>query len=228
MSAMTPEAIESYIETHYLTLEELARRSAVSAARVLELIAAHCVPPHSHEVRLQRSYHSEGFGTATVQPESRRYYHPSLVDWIERAETLAEKLDLCAVAERVRRDFAAEVLRCLDGQPSPWARGIDHAWAYVMDGTFGLCLKRLTVPYLVQKETARAAIARLMEQRSPEGPSVGERRDLLEAIARYDAVTLPFAPHELATSSRSLEIAPAMEAFGLTWDDLATKRRSAA
>ncbi len=224
----TAEAIEAYILAHYVTLDALAERAGLPPARIEELIAAHCVPPHSHEIRATVTFYSEGFGSFATASAPRRYYHPSLVAWIGRAQAHATEMSLAEVARQVRQDFEADVLRCLDGAPLPWPRGIDHPWAYLMDGTFGLCLKELTVPCLVQKEAARATIAELTATAPAGPPSVGLRRDLEAAIARYDAVTLSFAPHEVEASSRRLEIAPTIERFGLAWPGAGKGSRRAA
>lgn len=206
--------IERYLEAHYLRLEELAARAGVTPERVLELVAAQCVPPHSHEVRGVAVYASTfGDYTAAVPPE--RYYHPSQVAWVKKASALTRRHSLTDVARRMRKDFEQAFEDALDGRAPPWPHGVDHAWAYLMDGTWGLCLKEISVASLLQKEFARQTIRRLV------GPDPGHvlgpaaRAALIEAIQAYDAVAADFGPHELGASSRCREVGAAIEKYGL-------------
>jgi len=206
--------IERYLEAHYLRLEELAARAGVTAERVTELIDAQCVPPHSHEVHGVTVYASTfGDYTAAVPPE--RHYHPSLVAWVKKASALARRHSLADVARRMRKDFEQAFEDALDGRAPPWPRGVDHAWAYLMDGTWGLCLKDISVAAMLQKEFARATIARLVSPDPNHVLSPAARAVLIEAIHAYNAVAADFAPHERADSSRCREVGAAIEKYGL-------------
>jgi hypothetical protein len=161
MDRVIREDVQRYLDANYLTLEDLSARAGVTPERVLELVDALCVPPHSHEVRGLAIFASTfGEYTAPVPPE--RYYHPSLVDWVRKASALARRHTLADVARRMRKDFEDAFEAALDGRPPPWPRGVDYAWAYLMDGTWGLCLKEISVANLLQKEFARQTVARLV------------------------------------------------------------------
>jgi hypothetical protein len=214
MSDVTAEDAQRYIDANYLTLDNLAERAGVTPQRLLDLVAAHCIPPHSYAVRGAVVFAST-FGEFTAPAPLRRYYHPDTVGWIEKAEALAADQSLSQVARLMREDFEQAVERALDGRAAPWARGVDHAWAFWMDGTFGLCLKELTVESLVAKECARADIAAIVRPEPDHRLNAAERAALAAAVARYDAVALPFAPHELEKSSRRLEVGAALEKYDL-------------
>jgi hypothetical protein len=206
--------VQQYLDANYLRLDELAARAGVTPERVLELVAAHCVPPHSHEVRGVAVYAST-FGEYTAAVPPHRYYHPSLVDWVKKASALARRHSLADVARRMRKDFEQAFEDALDGRAPPWPRGVDYAWAYVMDGTWGLCLKEISVANLLQKEFARQTIARLVSPDPGHDLTPPARAALIEAIHAYDAVAADFGPHEFADSSRCREVEAAIEKYGL-------------
>ena len=105
MERFDPAQVQAYLDAHYLTLEELAARGGASPARVLELIDALCVPPHSHEVRGVTVFAST-FGEYTAAAAPRRYYHPSVADWVRKASALARTHSLAEVARLLREEFA--------------------------------------------------------------------------------------------------------------------------
>lgn len=213
-------AVQRYLDANYLTLEELAAQAGVTPERVLELVDAHCVPPHSHEVRGVAVYASTfGEYTAAVPPE--RYYHPSLVAWVKKASALARRHSLADVARRVRNDFEQAFEEALGDRAPPWPRGVDYAWAYLMDGTWGLCLKEITVANMLQKEFARQTIARLVSPDPHHVLSPAARAALIEAIKAYNQVASDFGPHERGDSSRCWEVGAAIEKYGLA-DELGT------
>jgi hypothetical protein len=223
MDRVKQEDVQRYLDANFLRLDELAARAGVTPERVLELAAAQCVPPHSHEVRGVTVYASTfGEYTAAVPPE--RYYHPSLVDWVRKASALARRHSLADVARRMRKDFEETFEAALDGRSPPWPRGVDYAWAYIMDGTWGLCLKEISVANLLQKEFARQTIARLVSPDPGHELTSAARAALIEAIRAYDAVAADFGPHEFADSSRSREVGAAIEKYGLA-EELAAPPR---
>ncbi len=215
--------VQRYLDANFLTIEDLAARAGVTTERVVELIDAQCVPPHSHEVRGVAVYAST-FGEYTAAVPPVRYYHPSLVDWARKASALARRHSLSDVARRMRKDFEQAFEAALDGRAPPWPRGVDYAWAYLMDGTWGLCLKEISVANLLQKEFARQAIARLVSPDPGHALTPAARAALIEAIRAYNQVAADFGPHERADSSRSREVGAAIEKYGLA-EELAEPSR---
>jgi hypothetical protein len=214
MDRVNREDVQRYLDANYLTLKELSARAGVTPERVLELVDALCVPPHSHEVRGVVVFAST-FGEYTAPVPPARYYHPSLVDWVRKASALARRHTLADVARRMRKDFEQAFEAALDGRPPPWPRGVDYAWAYLMDGTWGLCLKEISVANLLQKEFARQTIARLVSPDPRHELSAAAREMLIEAIDAYNEVATDFGPHELGDSSRCREVGAAIGKYGL-------------
>lgn len=226
MDRVNREDVQRYLDANYLRLDDLSARAGVTPERILELVDAQCVPPHSHEVRGVTIFASTfGEYTAPVTPE--RHYHPSLVDWVRKASALARRHTLGDVARRMRKDFEAAFEAALDGRSPPWPRGVDYAWAYLMDGTWGLCLKEISVANLLQKEFARQTIARLVSPDPDHVLSPAARAALIEAIEAYNQIATAFGPHELGDSSRCREVGAAIEKYGLA-EALATRRDAAA
>lgn len=214
MGHVNADEVQRYLDQNFLTLEALAERAGITPERLLELIDAQCVPPHSHEVRGVMVFAST-FGEYPAPVAVRRYYHPSLVGWAKKASDHARRHSLADVARRMRKDFEQAFEAALDGREPPWPRGVDYAWAYLMDGTWGLCLKEISAPNMLQKEFARKTIAGLVSPDPRHALSEDARAALLEAIGRYEEVAASFGPHELPDSSREREVNAAIEKYDL-------------
>jgi len=217
MERFDRQDVQHYLDANFLTLQELSEQAGLAPERVLELVDAQCVPPHSHEVRGVAIYAST-FGEYTAPLPPERYYHPSLVDWVKKASALARRHSLADVARRMRKDFEAAFEAALDGRAPPWPRGVDYAWAYLMDGTWGLCLREISVANMLQKEFARQTIARLVSPEPDHALSAEARRTLIAAIETYNEVAADFGPHERPDSSRVREVGAAIEKYGLAED----------
>ncbi len=221
MGRVNAEEVQRYLDRNFLTLEQLAERAGITAERAQELIDAQCVPPHSHEVRGMMVFAST-FGEYPIPVPARRYYHPSLAGWARKASDLARRHSLADVARRMRKDFEQAFEAALDGREPPWPRGVDYAWANLMDGTWGLCLKEISAPNMLQKEFARQTIAGLVNPDPRHSLSEEARAALLEAIGLYDEVAGSFGPHERPDSSREREVNAAIEKYRL--DEAAAPR----
>lgn len=217
MSNLFAEDIQRYIESQYLTLEALAARAEVTPEHLQQLLEARCVPPHCYEVRGDLVFVSS-FGEYKIPVQPRHYFHPSLERWVGKAALLAKVHGLAEVARKIRQDFDEELTAALNGRQAPWPGGADYAWDYMMDGTWGLCLKEISVPNLLGKEFARKEVAGLMQPDPDHRLSLDGREALAAAVTRYNEVAKDFAPHEVAESSRRREIEPAVEKYGLEVD----------
>ena len=214
MSIVTAEAAQAYLDRYYITLEALVERTGVTAARIDELAEAGCIPPHTYELRGDVVFAS-AFGEYRLPSEPRRYHHPGEVEWVKKANALADDHALVEVARLMREDFDREVADALDGRAVRWSAGGDHPWDFLMGGSWGLCLKELSASHLAEKEVARATIARIAIPDPDHEIGEDERADLEAAVEQYGRVALPFAPHEVGESSRHLEVGPAIEKYGL-------------
>ncbi len=214
MNVVTAETAQAYVDRYYITLEALVERTGVAATRIDELAEAGCIPPHTYEVRGDIVFAS-AFGEHRLPSQPRRYYHHGEVEWVKKADALAQDHALAEVARIMREGFDREVADALDGREVRWSADRDHAWNYLMDGSWSLCLKELSAPHLAEKEVARATIARIANADPNHEIDESERAELEAAVAQYERVALPFAPHEVGVSSRRLEVGPAIEKYRL-------------
>lgn len=208
----SPTAIRAYFETHYLTIAAVAAKSGVTTARVRDLEKAGCIPGHTHEWR-EDTVVTGVFGEFRFPAAALHYYHPSVVDWIRKTAAFPDDMPLTELAAGMRDRFAAELLEAIDGRTPPWPDPVAYAWAYVLDGTWGACLKEITPQSMLTKEYARKAIRDLRAKNRM--PTKAERKVLTRHVAGYERVAMPFAPHETPTCSRTREILPAVRDWDL-------------
>ncbi len=201
--------IRAYFETHMLSEEVTAEKSGVTVEQLLTLVSWRCIPPHTHKIEMSASV-SGCFGRFSYPAETQRFYHPSVIDWVAHAMPLLDAMSVHDAAEAIRAQFFDDFIAALDGAATPWAglsaeQGAAYAWAYVIDGTWGACLKTIDIPSMLAKEYARVVFREVAAL--PEGaaltPDMMHR--LGKAIAGYEAVAQDFAPHERPLSSKSVE-----------------------
>lgn len=216
MSNVTAQAVQKYLNDYgYLSLKELAADTNTTPDQIRALEKAECIPATSYLVEGEMTFTSS-FGTYALAIDPERFYHPSIKNWVIKALSLTDSHELNDVARIVRDDFDFKFEEALNGSPPPWPSGADYAWNYITDGTWGLCLKDVTVENLLTKEYARATIRGIVRPETDHDLTNSERSQLEEAVANFEKVALPFAPHEVADSCRSSEIQPAIEKYNVT------------
>ncbi len=211
MTATFDETL-AYLDKSYLTLDELALESGIGAARIEELIAAGCLPPHSHEAVLSLSVTTNIIGTIEAASRHVRYFHRSLIDLTKEAEELACARGVAAAAAEIRFRFEEEVARAsgLAAGSRPHLDLAARAWVAWRDGTFGVCLKEIAPANMVRKVIATEAIKAFLVK-AEDRPLTGEDKIALDAaLANYVEVTGPFGPHEIEQSTRRRVYEPAL------------------
>ena len=222
MHNISAQDIQQYLlEQDFVKPEELAKRSGTTAAQILALEEARCIPAASYVLAGELTVTSS-FGEYQLPVTPERYYHPSIQGWVNEALSLAQTHALDEVAKIVREAFNRHFKEALQGQPPPWPGGADYAWDYMVDGTWGICLKSIDMKHLLTKENARATIREILSNDSS-GELNAEARDrLITAIRGYQRVTMPFAPHEVEESSTQQEILPTIEKYNIKPGELAS------
>lgn len=212
MAEICSEEIQAYLDRYYLDAAVLVERAGCELTQLQTLQAAQCLPVHSYEVRRTQTFTST-FGDHASAGAVRRYYHPSVAAWLRVAAERATQMSLAQVARAFREDFELDFAAALAGREPPWPGGVDYAWAYLMDGTWGLCLREISAQNMLIKEFARIEFRRAMARAESSPPSEAELQSLRTAIADYSSVVLPFAPHEVAASSTSTELAVVLKRY---------------
>ncbi|UTW59478.1 hypothetical protein KFE96_03990 [Kordiimonas sp. SCSIO 12603] len=202
-----------YIKSNYLTLEDVAVRSGISDARLIEMIEAGCLPHAAY--RLEQTYEVSSIFGQHNHRESKGYYPYSHV---EKAAALLEKnksWDELAIEEKERfrsiykvtleehraADFGMAEYFKKDGEAGGEAFEVFIAseWQHYLDGTYGLCTKTASAREIALKEVMIAKIKYLL---TSETFSEIELTELEKAVDTLDAVSAEFAPHERERSSR--------------------------
>lgn len=201
----------AYLKENYLTREALAQESGVPSARIEELIAGKCLPPHSHEAELTVAVTTAISERHEAMPKRIHYYHRSLVALAIEADSLARAKGLTAAAAEIRRRFEGEVA---EAAGSATAETIKGAWKAWCDGTYGVCLKEVAPGNMVRKVAATKTMQTLLDKARSGPLDASEMIELKEATQRYEEVTGPFGPHEVADSTRGRVYEPAMRLLG--------------
>jgi hypothetical protein len=201
-----------YLAARYLTLQGLAEASGLPAARLLDLIDGGCLPAHSHAAVLSLRVDTIINGSHPTAEKLIRFYHPDLADLARETDALARAQGLEAASATIRARHDAAVARAAGLEPgAPAHRELaDAAWVAWRDGTFGVCLKHVSTPDMIQKVLATNRMKAALEQAQHEGPAAVDVRGLVGALERYAAVTGPFGPQERDGSTRALVYEPAL------------------
>lgn len=208
------DELNAYLQEEYYTLQQLANKANVTTDRILELVELQIIPPHSFEVTQSTSIYCNIKGYFIATPVAIKYYNPSIVKWIQTAESLATGKSLSEIAIFIRGYFNKEFKEAMGDAITPGCKGLDHAWRYLMNGTWGICLKEISVASIAKKELSRLKISQLCKLDKPNHQlTLQEKEELKNAIDTYELVTKQFAPHLLPTCSRTLEIEPAVKKY---------------
>lgn len=212
------EAITSYIEKNYLAIEQLADQSNLSVDQLKTLINNACIPKHSHTISRQIVFHTDIFGDTVFTVQNKFYYHPSLIKWAMKAYQYLHVANVVEVASKIKADFTHEVCQalmeidgakkifhyCFDDDGNIILNGVEKImsehWAYVMDGTYGVCLKEITAKNVILKNIAVAILEEWVNNDAHHKDHLFEKAQ--KAAELYDSVAAYFAPHEIIKSTR--------------------------
>jgi hypothetical protein len=211
MTATYDETLD-YLQSRFLTLEQLSERSGLEPSRLETLIDAGLMPGHSHEATFRLTVYARVNGHHPAEDKRVRYYHPDLAELAKAADVAARELGLAQGADAIRSRHDAEVFEasCLPaGDPALRALA-DDAWWMWRDGTIGVCLQRFAPGNIVRKSEAVEAMEGALARAAADGPNAIDRDALDAALQAYAAHAGPFGPHERHTSTRARIYEPAL------------------
>jgi hypothetical protein len=192
-----------YLNRHFLTREQLLARTGIDGARLDELQRQRMMPRPSYRLRLQLS--CDSFFGAHEESHAIDWYAGGAVAWAGLLETLdGPRQAFHVFADRYRRRLAQLAMDDM----LPDAHGLaDEAhiaaeWRHFLDGTYGLCTRAGLPEEIAAKEAAIAVIRALTELGARQGLQDEQRSRLAAAVDLLDRASAPFAPHEVARSSR--------------------------
>lgn len=193
-----------YLRDHFLTREQLLARTGMAGARLDELQQRGMMPRPSYRLRLDLACDSF-FGPHT-ESQAIDWYAHGYVAWAGLLEALGGPQQAYRMfAERYRRRLAQLAVDKLGPYPQALADDVHIAaeWAHFLDGTYGLCTRSGLPEDIAAKEMAITLIRAFTESGTPRELKEEEARGrLAAAVDLLDRASAPFAPHELARSSR--------------------------
>jgi len=212
------EEITSYIKDNYLTIEQLANRSGISLNQIEKLINNNCIPRHSHAVIKQVIFYTEIFGESIFVDEKIFYYHPSLIKQVVKANQYLGISNFIDVASKMKSDFTNEIREalveiddaqqifryCFNDAGDLLADGIEKLmtehWPYIMDGTYGVCLKEISAKNIILKNIAVSILEEWINCPNQNKNHLYDRARY--AAELYNRVASDFGPHEIFKSTR--------------------------
>jgi hypothetical protein len=192
-----------YLNHHFLTREQLLARTGIDAARLAALQALGMMPRPSYRLRLDLA--CDSFFGRHEECHAIDWYAQGYVAWAGLLDALDSPRQAYHVfADRYRRRLAqlADQNVCTAGDGLAIETHIAAEWGHFLDGTYGLCTRSGLPEDIAAKEAAIAVIRELTSQDGGQGLSEEQRRRLAAAVDLLDAASAPFAPHEVARSSR--------------------------
>jgi hypothetical protein len=192
-----------YLRQHFLTREQLLARSCLTGDRLDELQAAGMMPRPSY--RLQLNLACGSFFGQHEESHAIEWYPHGYVAWAGLLEALDGPQQAYQVfADRYRRRLAQLAVEKLLPDPQALAGDAHIAgeWSHFLDGTYGLCTRSGLPEDIAAKEAAITLIRALTASGAPQGLNEEARSKLAAAVDLLDRASAPFAPHEVARSSR--------------------------
>jgi len=208
-----------YIEKNFLTLEDLSEATSVSAVEIGNMINSACLPGPAYEIDIVSKIRSV-FGEHE-QSSTRAYFPKSHIEKIKAF--LAAGVSYETSAAKEQKNFQLTYAKKIEESGAdkfglanffqadgtvggePLEIFLQAEWQHYLDGTYGLCTRNATADEIACKEVMIAKIKYLTKQYDQEHePAL--LAPLAEAVDVLDAVSAPFAPHEIARSSRGLYI----------------------
>lgn len=185
------QLMQLFLDRNYITLQELAKKFEIPEATILDLENSQCIPGYTYEMRNISIFTCAGIESALTENtsiETTRYYHTSVKNWVKLA---LSETNLSTLASQTKDNFKEQLEKTLKETKTPGCQSFDQAWAYWIDGTWGKCLKTISVECLAKKELARKRISELMEYKSQE-IQPDEKIELADAVKVYIASSLDF------------------------------------
>ena len=205
-----------YLNQHFLTREQLLARAGIDEARLGDLQDRGMLPRPAYRLRLDIG--CDSFFGAHAERHAIDWYAHGSVAWAGLLEALDGPRQAYRVfADRYRRrlaQLAADGLLMDEGTLAGDAH-IATEWQHFLDGTYGLCTRSGLPEDIAAKEAAIVLIRALTEQGARQGLDEAARHRLAAAVDLLDRASAPFAPHELARSSRRRYVDDVRKAYAL-------------
>jgi hypothetical protein len=189
-----------YLEHHFFTREQLLARCGIDGAALDRLQRQRRTPTPSYRLRLDAG--CESFFGPHIEEVAVDYYAKGCVAWIDAVAALGGEEAPARALFIGRYTTRLEQLAASDVRPAADLTDEAHLlaeWNAFLDGTYGTCTVSGLPEDIAAKEAAIAVIREVTGGGAVEGAALLRLR---RAVDLLDSVAAPFAPHELARSSR--------------------------
>ncbi len=232
------EHVQTYLQSHFLTLSQLAKQAQVSECEIHDLVRHGCIPGPTYFSRASVTLSSPGIDPVDIDDQSLiEYFHPSTVDWVRLAEQLASESterNLLHLASLMRFHFESEFALALKEYPAAqygfeeyfvteneisraqFHQKVLEEWTQVLRGTYGKCLRiPVTARNIVHKGVISARILEITDHLKKESLAPAEREKLISAMDDFNKVVAEFSPHDRLLSSRKRLFDDLIPKYGL-------------
>lgn len=207
-----------YLNDGFFTQQQLLAASAIDLAGLERLQKRGLMPLPSYALKLDIACNSF-FGPHQAQTELAYYAKPYSL-WmtcVQSLPTADEALKLFSQRYQARLKQLQEigVSSAHDKFNAGLESHLESEWTYFLSGTYGLCTRSGLPEDIAAKEVAVLIIKEITGERLDKNLLAAERERLVIAVDLLDAVSAPFAPHEVLRSSRHRLIDQVRSAYRL-------------
>lgn len=206
------QTTEQYVQQYYCTLEYLLKTCDVTETEFFAYVDAGCLPQHSYQWQQKITLNSF-IATQDWPLQTVLYYHPRHILLLHDLVALHRYMSLEDIATALCADFKTHYqakLKELDAfsdvlqdyDEAKLETFLEKEWQNYLQGIYGLCTNDPTPENIAVKEIMMARI-RLLTAEGAKAALTDEEQIRLKPILQVFAQVLaPFAPYELAHSSR--------------------------
>jgi hypothetical protein len=198
----------TYLDAHLLSTARLLAASGMSATLLSRLQQDGMAPQPSYRLRLSIDCTSF-FGEHSEHCE-QDFYATGAVDWLA---DVAKLTDGAAAFGLFVERYRARVAQ-LGAEPRTDEYLLSE-WQHFLSGTYGLCTRSGLPEAIADKEVAIANIKSIVDNRGEQVLTEDERQYLRHWVDVLDRASAPFAPHEVARSSRRRLVDEVRNTYGL-------------
>jgi hypothetical protein len=190
----------SYLNSHFFTTDQLLERCGIEREKLEKLQQQRMMPRPSYRIRLDIG--CDSFFGPHVEQGAVDYYPKGCPAWYTQAagldgEAQAREIFLSRYRSRLAGLAASGIAPSDPGFANE--AHLDREWQAFLDGIYGACTVSGLPEDIAAKEASVAVIRELTD-----GGNAGatDLAHLRQAVDMLDSVAAPFAPNEVARSSR--------------------------
>jgi hypothetical protein len=204
-----------YLDTHFFTQAQLLALADIDTGLLESWQRRRMMPLPSYRLRLDVA--CDSFFGKHAEQAAADYYPKGAPAWIAALRTLDDEAAAHALFGRRYRERLAQLAAsgfALDAARLGSSGHIAGEWGHFLAGTYGVCTVSGLPEEIAAKEAAIVLI-RDLTANTKQALTDSQRQHLHDAVDLLDNVNAPFAPHEVARSSRRKYVDEVRNAYGL-------------